>query len=193
MKFLYLVLKPVQTWNPVHINFIHLAQIIKDAWHTTSFFDKLRIWVMPTGWRPTDVALKYPISYPSDPHQQIKYFTKAPTILHAWLWFNLVITLVLTLHLFSNLGNYSFTLLLLYALFILLTVYSYTSLMDGDKKTFVVDILRLALVSVINVKIGSWYGLSVYIFIIWIVISLSLSYYFIRNKLLDFSILTESI
>ena len=26
-----------------------------DAWHTKKWRDKLRLWLMPTGWRPADV------------------------------------------------------------------------------------------------------------------------------------------
>jgi alkylglycerol monooxygenase len=47
--------KPVNTWNPYLINFVHLWQLIKDAFRTRRWWDKLRIWFMPTGWRPDDV------------------------------------------------------------------------------------------------------------------------------------------
>ncbi|MFN7840000.1 MAG: sterol desaturase family protein, partial [Bacteroidota bacterium] len=56
----YGVTRPVRTWNPIKINFVHLWLLIKDAWHASSYFDKLRIWFMPLGWRPSDVAAEYP-------------------------------------------------------------------------------------------------------------------------------------
>ncbi|MEM9848842.1 MAG: sterol desaturase family protein, partial [Bacteroidota bacterium] len=56
----YGTLKPVRTWNPLWINFQHLWGLWRDAWRTRSWWDKLRIWFMPTGWRPADVAAKYP-------------------------------------------------------------------------------------------------------------------------------------
>ena len=51
----YGTLRPSSTWNPILINFKHIWQLIKDAWYADSIIDKLRIWFMPTGWRPDDV------------------------------------------------------------------------------------------------------------------------------------------
>ena len=50
--------------------------LLKDAWHTKRVFDKLRIWFMPTGWRPEDVKEKYPLQSITDPKKQKKYNTK---------------------------------------------------------------------------------------------------------------------
>jgi hypothetical protein len=57
----YGITRPVQTWNPIKINFQHLWLLIEDAWRTKSIKDKFRIWFMPTGWRPDDVTEKYPV------------------------------------------------------------------------------------------------------------------------------------
>ncbi|MDX1941748.1 MAG: sterol desaturase family protein, partial [Saprospiraceae bacterium] len=51
----YGVTRPVRTWNPIKINFQHFWLLFKDAWRTRNWWDKLRIWFMPTGWRPADV------------------------------------------------------------------------------------------------------------------------------------------
>ena len=53
-------LKPVQTWNPVLINFQHNWGLAKDAWYAKNWGDKLKLWFMPTGWRPADVAARFP-------------------------------------------------------------------------------------------------------------------------------------
>ncbi|MBK5270602.1 MAG: sterol desaturase family protein, partial [Bacteroidia bacterium] len=57
----YGITRPVRTWNPIKINFQHVWLLIKDAWRTKSWKDKIRLWIMPTGWRPADVAEKYPV------------------------------------------------------------------------------------------------------------------------------------
>jgi len=36
----YGTLRPVSTWNPIIINFKHLWQLIKDAWHAEKFIEK---------------------------------------------------------------------------------------------------------------------------------------------------------
>ena len=53
----YGVLKPVQTWNPLIINFQHLWSLMYDAWHTRSWIEKLTLWWKPTGYRPKDCLL----------------------------------------------------------------------------------------------------------------------------------------
>lgn len=59
---IYGVRKALQSWNPVWANLQVYSQLFKDAWHTKSWFDKLRIWFMRTGWRPADVTEQYPLA-----------------------------------------------------------------------------------------------------------------------------------
>jgi sterol desaturase/sphingolipid hydroxylase (fatty acid hydroxylase superfamily) len=51
----YGITHPPRTWDPIFINFQYWRQLWSDAWHTRNWFDKLRIWFMPTGWRPADL------------------------------------------------------------------------------------------------------------------------------------------
>ena len=69
----YGTLKPVETWNPIWINFQHLWCLIQDAWYTNSLKDKFRIWFMPTGWRPEDVTKKIPRTKVENVYNQEKY------------------------------------------------------------------------------------------------------------------------
>ncbi len=73
----YGVTRAVKTWNPWLINFQHLWLLIKDAWRTRNWTDKLRIWFMPTGWRPADVVLTYPVPYTSDVYHRPRYETSS--------------------------------------------------------------------------------------------------------------------
>ncbi|ANY89996.1 Fatty acid hydroxylase superfamily protein [Pseudomonas putida] len=58
------VTTPLASWNPLWANLQFYAQLWDDARHTHSLWDKLRIWFMPTGWRPADVAARYPQAKP---------------------------------------------------------------------------------------------------------------------------------
>ena len=51
----YGITHPPRTWDPVFINFQYWRQLWSDAWHTRRWWDKLRLWFMPTGWRPADL------------------------------------------------------------------------------------------------------------------------------------------
>ena len=46
------VTTPLHSWNPLWANLQFYAQLWHDARRAGSLWDKLRIWFMPTGWRP---------------------------------------------------------------------------------------------------------------------------------------------
>ena len=58
------VTTPLASWNPLWANVQFYAQLWADARHAESTWDKLRIWFMRTGWRPADVAARYPMNKP---------------------------------------------------------------------------------------------------------------------------------
>lgn len=58
------VTTPLASWNPLWANLQFYAQLWNDARRTRRWRDKLRIWFMPTGWRPADVAARYPQAKP---------------------------------------------------------------------------------------------------------------------------------
>ena len=137
----YGTLKPVRTWNPILINFQHNWGLAKDAWYTKNWFDKLKLWFMPTGWRPADVSKRYPIEK-IDVNNQKKYapsYTLKHKIiaLFQFVCFNVFIFLFLTsvgeLDLFSQFS---------YGILISATIFGFTSLMDGHKWAVIFEITR---------------------------------------------------
>jgi alkylglycerol monooxygenase len=56
------VTTPLRSWNPLWANLQVYAALWQDAVHAESWWDKLRIWFMRTGWRPADVAARFPHS-----------------------------------------------------------------------------------------------------------------------------------
>ena len=66
------VTTPLASWNPLWANAQFYVALWRDALRAESWWDKLRIWFMRTGWRPADVAAKYPQSKP-DLRQFVKF------------------------------------------------------------------------------------------------------------------------
>ena len=48
------------SWDPLWANAQVYAGLAHDSWHAHSWADKLRVWVKPPGWRPADVARRFP-------------------------------------------------------------------------------------------------------------------------------------
>lgn len=159
----YGITRPVQTWNPIKINFMHLGLMIKDAWHTKNWRDKFRIWVMPTGWRPADVAEKFPVYKINDVYHMEKYDTKASTGLHVWSWVQITMVLLFISYLFGNIASINALnayYIYIYGLFIFLTIYAYTELMDRNKYAIVWELIKNSLGVAILLQTGDWFGAS---------------------------------
>lgn len=50
----------LSSWNPVWANLVVYWELWQDAWHARSWADKLRVWWARPGWRPADVAARFP-------------------------------------------------------------------------------------------------------------------------------------
>src|SRR6478736_3812446 len=98
----YGVTRPVSTWNPIKINFMHLWLLIKDAWRARNITDKLKIWFMPLGWRPADVAEKFPVYKITDVYHFQKYNPQIAKGLLTWTWIQLISTLLFISYFFYN-------------------------------------------------------------------------------------------
>jgi len=51
---------PLKSWNPLRANFQVFASLLRESSHVTNWRDKLLLWIKPPGWRPADVAARYP-------------------------------------------------------------------------------------------------------------------------------------
>jgi alkylglycerol monooxygenase len=59
-KCVYGTRKPLNSWDPLWSNTEVYWGLLKDSWHARSWVDKVRVWVKPPGWRPADVAQRFP-------------------------------------------------------------------------------------------------------------------------------------
>ena len=156
----YGITRPVQTWNPIKINFQHLWLLIEDAWRTKSIKDKLRIWFMPTGWRPDDVVEKYPVPKINDVYHFDKYDTKASIALHVWCWVQLVALLLFISYLFANIAQIGAPGIFIYGGFIFVFVYALTELMDRHVWSIFWEFAKTALGLYILYSSNGWFGSS---------------------------------
>lgn len=51
---------PLRSWDPLWSNGEVYWQLLHDSWHARSWADKVRVWFKPPGWRPADVAARFP-------------------------------------------------------------------------------------------------------------------------------------
>jgi len=158
----YGITRPVKTWNPIKINFQHLWLMIKDAWRAKSPTDKLRIWGMPTGWRPADVAEKYPVHKIDDAYNFEKYRPAASSALQAWSWFQMVIILLFISYLFATIAAIGVPGMFIYGGFVYMAVYAHTELMDRNPYAIYWEAAKNIFGLAVIVITGSWFGAAAF-------------------------------
>ncbi|WP_268033938.1 sterol desaturase family protein [Algoriphagus sp. PAP.12] len=184
----YGVTRPVQTWNPIKINFMHLWLLIKDAWRAQNWSDKLKIWFMPLGWRPADVAQKYPVKKIEDVYHFEKYDSHLSKGMVIWSFAQLIVLLLLLSYLFGNLAEIGAPGIFYYGGFVFLTVYAYTELMDRNPNAWAWELLKAVYAMYFVITSGDWFGMNtafpgaIYGFVGYLFISLLLSFVFSLGK-----------
>lgn len=183
----YGVIKPVGTWNPIWINYMHAWALAKDAWHAHSWWDKVRLWWMPTGWRPSDVAEKYPWIFTEDPKNQIKYETALSRPEKVWAWTQLVIHFGLVFHLLIAFAQFEYTQVISYGIFLMASIMGYTVFMDKSRWAPYAEALKFGLGLALLWGYPTWFGLDLMIpyassaIMAYLLLSLALAFYFRRK------------
>lgn len=153
----YGVKKPVKSWNPFVINFIHLWQLIQDAWRAKSWYDKLIIWFKPTGWRPEDVAEAYPIQLTEPVYDQLKYDPAYPLFFHIWCWFQWAFISIISLIFFNYSAEIGYQFLIYFGGFMYLSIASMTLLMDKHWSAIYVEMIKNTIAVALVYLYGDWF------------------------------------
>ena len=163
----YGITRPARTWNPIKINFQHLWLLLKDAWRTSNWKDKFTLWFKPTGYRPADVAEKYPVYKIEDVYHFEKYDTKTSPAFNAWAWVQLLFILLSVSYLFGQIAyinSIDSSYIYWYGAFTFLSVYALTELMDRNRYAIVWEILRCGLGLYFIYTQGDWFGASQWLY-----------------------------
>ena len=73
----------LNSWDPLWANAEVYWSLLKDSWHAERWSDKLRVWFKPPGWRPADVAARFP----RPPFELARLQRYAPPMSRAVQWF----------------------------------------------------------------------------------------------------------
>ena len=171
----YGTLKPVNTWNPFIINFQHLWYLSIDAWRTKKLINKIKIWFMPTGWRPNDVKERFKRVKIIDVYNQQKYKIEYRNVhifyaIFHFTYINAALWLLLTGY--DELEN---NLKIFYSIFILTTIFGFTSVMDSYKWASYIELLRLMLSLILINNMIEFENFNFYLFNFYFMFSIFLT------------------
>jgi alkylglycerol monooxygenase len=138
------VTRPLASWNPLWANVQFYVELYRDARRAESTWDKLRIWFMPTGWRPADVAAKYPLAK-VDLHQFVKYEVPLSGGQKRYVALQFALTVVAGSYLLALGASLTTPLLLACWSWLALSLYSFGAWLENRPTALRLELLRLAL------------------------------------------------
>ena len=181
---IYGIRVPLKSWNPLWANLHIFVNMARDAWRTNNWKDKFRVIWSPTGWRPADVAQRYP-AYKSDLSRFEKYDPK----LSIWAKYAVIGQYVLLslFHFWSVEQEAMLPYELLFAVVIaqLLTVMVIGALLDGKSLVRGLELSRLVVMTGILVSAYTTNLFSMewlYYGIVYLVVSASLMWVCIKRE-----------
>lgn len=156
----YGITRPMRTWNPIKINFIHMWLLIKDAWRTSVWKDKFLIWSKPTGWRPADAEVAEPVYKIEDVYNFEKYYRATNKAFTVWIWFQILLIYFITAYMLANIARIGAPGLFIYGGFIYVYIYALTDFMDGHSSHRFWELLKGVYGIAIILFVGDWFGLN---------------------------------
>lgn len=155
--------RPAQKWNPYIINFKHQYSLLKDAWHTRSWKDKLRIWFMPTGWRPADVVDAHPMFTIYTMDQLQKYNPTYSKAFRAASLVHLTVIFSLLCFLFFRFGEVTQTQALINGGLLLAAIFAFTAFLDKKLYGLISMLIVCAGLTIYPIVTADWFGLNLFL------------------------------
>ena len=150
------------TFDPVKANFQVWWSLLKDAYRTKSWKDKVTIWFKATGWRPSDVTERYPLT-----KQDLSQFKKFdPQIEHRdriYGFFQLLSAIGLMVYLVLHFTDLSMGLILLGFIVTTLPMMTSAQILEGKGRN--AELFRICLMWPLLILTWNLMSLtSIYIF-----------------------------
>lgn len=147
----------LRSWNPVWANLHYFWAMAKDSWYAGSWIDKVKVWLMHPGWRPADVAARFP-KPDYGPHRDfVKFDPPRNTALSFYGLAQFVAVMAANSHFLALLPKQSLPLNVLYFLFILLTLACLGGVLESRREFLIAEAARLTITAAAAMAFG-WFG-----------------------------------
>jgi hypothetical protein len=163
-KVVYGIYDHPKSWNPVKINFHFYIVLWKLAVAAPFWWDKIRIWFMPAGWRPRGLEVGEKVEITTE--NQIRFrppmFAKAKV----YLILNVVSGIVLMMGVISNVFGWSIGQKWIGAFLLWFQIINWGGILEGRRWVWIAENLRLIITAFAFAVFGGFYQPSPQLFII---------------------------
>jgi alkylglycerol monooxygenase len=149
---------PLRSWNPLWANAEVYWKTGVDAWHARRWRDKLLIWLKPPGWRPADVAERFPRPDFVMPSERFSPPMSRALTIYVMLQFALL--LGMSMHFLALVPVASLTTLLAYAGYLVISLCVLGTLMEGRRWAIWIEAARVIATALVPALSGAWFGIS---------------------------------
>ena len=149
---------PLQSWNPLWANVEVYGAMLKDSWHARSWMDKFRVWIKPPGWRPVDVAARFP-----KPAFDISHARYNPPLSFAWRLYCLVqfaVLLLIGVNFLDAAPKLDLLQAAAYAVYLVYSLCALGFLLEGRSVAIGLELLRTIGTALGVMLIGRWFGMG---------------------------------
>ena len=149
---------PLRSWNPLWSNAEVYWATLKDAWHARRWRDKFLVWIKPPGWRPVDVAERFPKPAFDIGRERFAPALSMPLTIYSLVQFALL--LGMGVHFLDLAKRLPASELIGYAVFLLLSLYALGALTESRLIGYVAEFMRLFASAAVPMISAGWFGLS---------------------------------
>jgi sterol desaturase/sphingolipid hydroxylase (fatty acid hydroxylase superfamily) len=148
----------LKSWNPVWANTHYYWAMAKDAWHAQSWMDKLKVWFAHPGWRPADVAARFPKADYDPRRDFVKYAPPVSLSLSLYGFVQFTALLAANSHFLALLPKQSTAWNVAYFLFILASLVCLGGVLESRREFIMLEAVRLTAMALAVLAGGVWFG-----------------------------------
>lgn len=145
---------PLRSWNPLWANLEVYAALFRDSWHARRWRDKVRVWFAPPGWRPADVAERFP--KPAFDFDRIEYDPPLARAMRLYCLGQFAIALAFGVHFLQVARGVALWPALQYAGFLLATLMVLGGLLEGRRWAVRAEAVRWLVIGAYPLLAGHW-------------------------------------
>ncbi len=148
----------LHSWNPVWANLHYNWAMAKDCWHAGSWADKLYVWIAPPGWRPADVAARFPKPAYDPKVDFVRYDPPRSGLLSWYAFAQFTILIALNSHFLGLLQKQSMWANFAYFLVLLAGLLCVGGVLENRKAWLAVEASRWIVTLCVVLWTKSWFG-----------------------------------
>jgi sterol desaturase/sphingolipid hydroxylase (fatty acid hydroxylase superfamily) len=148
----------LNSWNPVWANLHYYWAMARDCRYARSWLDKIKVWFAPPGWRPADVAARFP-KQAYDPHRDFVRFDPARGLgLSLYCLVQFTALIAANSHFLNVLSKAGLATTVAYFLYIAISLVTVGGVLENRPEFLWIEAARLLLTAAAVTFTGSWFA-----------------------------------